>query len=84
MHRRTGLNHEQPVVGVADVNKSTDRPLSSILSSGVSAAADTVVSNIADASKHSRMGQLGKMADDDDETHPGLEKPFGKQEELRL
>lgn len=73
------------MIGVAAVNKSTDILLSSILSADVSAAVDTTVSNIADASNHIRMAQLGKIAaDDDDETHPGLEKPFAKQEELRL
>ncbi|KAL0053697.1 hypothetical protein WJX82_009414 [Trebouxia sp. C0006] len=62
----------------------TDRLLNSSLSAGVSAVVNTTVSTIAEASQIDPLVQLGKTADDDDETHPGLERPFSKQQELRL
>lgn len=77
------MTDEHHVVGAGASNSMTDRLLDSSLSAGVSAVVNTTVSTIAEASQNSPLVQVGKTADDD-ETHPGLEKPFSKQQELRL
>jgi len=78
------MTDEQHLVGAGASNSMTDRLLDSSLSAEVSAVLNTTVSTIAEASQNNPLVQLGKTADDDDETHPGLEKPFAKQQELRL
>lgn len=78
------MTDEHHLVGAGASNSMTDRLLNSSLSAGVSAVVNTTVSTIAEASQIDRLVQLGKTADDDDETHPGLERPFSKQQELRL
>ena len=84
MHRSTDMTDEHHLVEAGALNRMTDTLLDSNLSSGVSAVVNTTVSTIAEASQNNSLMQLGKTADDNDETHPGLEKPFLKQQELRL
>ena len=45
-------------------------------------AINTTANNIVEAAGNNPLVQLGRTADDEDETHPGLEKPFEKQQEL--
>lgn len=78
------MTDEHYLVGAGALNRMTDTLLDSSLSAGVSAVVNTTVSTIAQASQNNSLMQLGKTSDDDDETHPGLEKPFLKQQELRL
>ena len=78
------MNDGHHLVGAGASNSMTDRLLDSSLSAGVSAVVNTIVSTTAEASQNNPLVQLGTTADDDDETHPGLEKPFAKQQELRL
>lgn len=72
------------LVGAGASASLTDRVLSSNDSAGWSATVNNTVSSIAEAAQNNPLVQLGKTAVDDDETHPGLEKPFAKQQELRL
>lgn len=79
------MTDEHHLVGAGASDSMTDRLLGSNLSAGVSAVVNSTVSKIAEASQNNPLVQLGKTADDDDdETYPGLEKPFSKQQELRL
>lgn len=78
------MTHEHHVVGAEASSSITDRLPDSSLSAGVSAIVNNTISTIAEASQNNPLVHLGTTADDDDETHPGLERPFARQQELRL
>ncbi len=78
------MTDQHPLVGAGASRIVTDRLLSSNVSKGLSVATNTVASGMAESSQNNNLVQLGKAADDNDETHPGLENSFVKQQELRL
>lgn len=82
MHRRAGLTSKgaEVVREAADSVSSIDDTKQEKLQTQANALEDTKTSRPADP-----LAALGKAmsSSDDDETHPGLEKPLVKQQELR-
>ena len=72
---------QQCCLWAGSLNSATDALPSSNLTAGIAAAVNKTVNTVSEAAVNNPIVQLGKTADDD-ETHPGLEKPLGKQEEL--
>lgn len=82
MHRSAGLTNRtrEAVKGVADSVPSMNETKRENLQNQTSASKNTTAGA---ADPLAALGKVMSTGADDDETHPGLEKPLVKQQELK-